>query len=98
MDIKSNEKLACPPFFWLTRYLHFAGVARAFDETVAPHPEIVKICSQFYKTTDLSSPAMKLACVLTFLFDASQISDLNSISDRCVMLSDTEVCQAEVWI
>ena len=47
----------------------FAGVARAFDETVAPHPELVKICSEFYQTSDLSSPAMKLACVLTLLID-----------------------------
>lgn len=41
----------------------FEGVAKAFEENVYPHPELVKICSDFYKTTDLSSPVMKLASV-----------------------------------
>lgn len=55
----------------------FEGVAKAFEESTFPHPELVKICSDFYKTTDLSSPAMKLACVprsakLKFGFDPIQ--------------------------
>ncbi|KAK3910922.1 FAD synthase [Frankliniella fusca] len=55
----------------------FEGVAKAFEEKTFPHPELVKICSDFYKTTDLTSPAMKLACVpmsakLKFGFDPIQ--------------------------
>lgn len=41
----------------------FEGVAKAFKESVFLHPELVKICSEFYNTTDLTSPAMKLASV-----------------------------------
>ncbi|XP_034256183.1 FAD synthase-like [Thrips palmi] len=41
----------------------FEGVAKAFRENVFPHPELVKICSEFYNTTNLCSPAMKLAHV-----------------------------------
>nr|CAD7574311.1 unnamed protein product [Timema californicum] len=50
------------------------AVAKAFGESVAPHPELVRLCKMFYKTDDLNSPAMKLACVpksakLNFGFD-----------------------------
>nr|CAD7396986.1 unnamed protein product [Timema cristinae] len=52
----------------------FEAVAKAFGESVAPHPELVSMCKMFYKTDDLNSPAMKLACVpksakLNFGFD-----------------------------
>lgn len=42
---------------------YFSGVAKAFEENVSPHPELIKICSEYFDTTDLSSPAMKLASV-----------------------------------
>lgn len=39
------------------------GVAAAFEEKVHPHPLLVKLISGFFKTDDLSSPAMKMAHV-----------------------------------
>uniref|UniRef100_A0A1Y1LCC3 MoaB/Mog domain-containing protein n=3 Tax=Photinus pyralis TaxID=7054 RepID=A0A1Y1LCC3_PHOPY len=41
----------------------FESVAEAFNEPVILHPELVKICAQFYGTTDPESPGMKLARV-----------------------------------
>ncbi|GLH09039.1 uncharacterized protein GBIM_14186 [Gryllus bimaculatus] len=39
----------------------FSAIAKAFGEEVKPHPELVKLCADFFKTEDLNSPAMKLA-------------------------------------
>jgi molybdopterin-biosynthesis enzyme MoeA-like protein len=40
-----------------------AAVAKAFGESLIPHPELVKLVSDFYKTDDLSSAEMKMAHV-----------------------------------
>lgn len=39
------------------------GVAAAFGEKVKPHPILVKLIGGYFKTDDLSSPAMKMAHV-----------------------------------
>lgn len=39
----------------------FEGVAAAFGEKVKPHPILVKLIKGYFKTDDLSSPAMKMA-------------------------------------
>lgn len=39
------------------------GVAVAFGEKVKPHPTMVEMISRYFKTDDLSSPAMKMAHV-----------------------------------
>nr|XP_045626132.1 FAD synthase-like [Procambarus clarkii] len=39
----------------------FEGVAAAFGETVHPHPKLVQFIGAYFKTDDLSSPAMKMA-------------------------------------
>ncbi|XP_042236096.1 FAD synthase-like isoform X2 [Homarus americanus] len=39
----------------------FEGVAVAFGEKVHPHPTLVQFISAYFKTDDLSSPAMKMA-------------------------------------
>ncbi|XP_069949334.1 FAD synthase isoform X2 [Cherax quadricarinatus] len=39
----------------------FEGVAVAFGEKVHPHPMLVQFISSYFKTDDLSSPAMKMA-------------------------------------
>ncbi|KAF2879981.1 hypothetical protein ILUMI_26192 [Ignelater luminosus] len=41
----------------------FEAVAKAFDEPLILHPDLVKLCTQFYNTTDINSPGMKLARV-----------------------------------
>ncbi|XP_076035899.1 FAD synthase-like [Oratosquilla oratoria] len=41
----------------------FEGVAAAFGEKVKPHPDIVAFIKEWFKTDDLSSPAMKMAHV-----------------------------------
>ncbi|KAF5286719.1 hypothetical protein FQR65_LT12472 [Abscondita terminalis] len=41
----------------------FEGVAKAFGEPIILHPELVKLCVDFYKTEDVNSPGMKLARV-----------------------------------
>ncbi|KAK5644533.1 hypothetical protein RI129_005833 [Pyrocoelia pectoralis] len=41
----------------------FEAIAIAFGEPIILHPELVKLCSEFYRTTDLESPGMKLARV-----------------------------------
>ncbi|XP_071514232.1 FAD synthase-like [Panulirus ornatus] len=41
--------------------LTFEGVAAAFGEKVKPHPLLVGFISAYFKTDDLSSPAMKMA-------------------------------------
>ncbi|XP_023718759.1 FAD synthase isoform X2 [Cryptotermes secundus] len=38
-------------------------LAKAFEESLIPHPELVKLVSDYYKTVDLNSPAMKMAHV-----------------------------------
>ncbi|KAF5269660.1 hypothetical protein FQA39_LY08583 [Lamprigera yunnana] len=55
----------------------FEAVAKAFDEPIILHPQLVKLCREFYKTDDINSPGMKLAkvpqsSVLTFLEDHSE--------------------------
>ncbi|XP_046399960.1 FAD synthase-like [Ischnura elegans] len=41
----------------------YEAVAHAFGEPLSPHPELVKICQDFFKTSDLDAPAMKLALI-----------------------------------
>jgi len=41
----------------------FEGVARAFEEHVFPHPELVAVCKEFFGTDDLASPKLKLAFI-----------------------------------
>jgi FAD synthetase len=43
--------------------LTFEGVAQAFGERVSPHPEMVKLCKEFFGTDDLKSPKLKLAFI-----------------------------------
>ncbi|XP_062598134.1 FAD synthase-like [Saccostrea cucullata] len=43
--------------------LTFEGVAKAFNDVVSPHPDIVELCRQFWGAEDLSSPKMKLAMI-----------------------------------
>ena len=38
-------------------------MARAFQEHVHPHPELVRVCKEFFGTDDLKSPKLKLAHV-----------------------------------
>ena len=45
----------------------FEGIAKAFGEKVIPHPELVELCSKYFKTDDLSSPKLKMAHVRTSL-------------------------------
>jgi len=52
----------------------FEGVAKAFNEELIFHPTLVKICSEYFNTDDLTNPVMKLAKVpssakLTFAND-----------------------------
>ncbi|GJQ75725.1 hypothetical protein Trydic_g17797 [Trypoxylus dichotomus] len=39
----------------------FEAVAKAFDEPLVAHPVLVSLCSQYYETSDLNCPGMKLA-------------------------------------
>lgn len=39
------------------------AVAKAFNETVVPHPEIVALCKKFFGTDDIKSPKLKLAFI-----------------------------------
>lgn len=41
----------------------FEGVAEAFGDKVAPNPDIVKLCTEYFGSVDKSSPKMKLAMV-----------------------------------
>ncbi|XP_076825340.1 FAD synthase-like isoform X1 [Clavelina lepadiformis] len=41
----------------------FEGVARAFDETIAPHPTLVSLCQKYFGRLTENSPEMKLACL-----------------------------------
>ncbi|XP_066144323.1 FAD synthase-like isoform X1 [Euwallacea fornicatus] len=41
----------------------YEGVALAFDKPLYLHPELKDICSEFYKTEDLSDAGMKLAYI-----------------------------------
>ncbi|XP_069683628.1 FAD synthase-like isoform X2 [Periplaneta americana] len=41
----------------------FKSVAKAFGEPLTPHPDLVRLISDYYKTDDLSSPEMKMAHV-----------------------------------
>lgn len=41
-------------------------MAAAFGEKVQPHPLLVKFIGAYFKTDDLSSPAMKMAHVSIF--------------------------------
>lgn len=38
-------------------------MAAAFGEKVKPHPTLVELISAYFKTDDLTSPAMKMAHV-----------------------------------
>ncbi|KAK4875120.1 hypothetical protein RN001_011542 [Aquatica leii] len=54
----------------------FEAVAKACNEPIILHPELVKLCVDFYKTEDVNSPGMKLArvpksAILTFVDDKS---------------------------
>lgn len=40
-----------------------AGVAKAFNEELYAHPELIEICCKFYETKDPKAPGMKLAFV-----------------------------------
>lgn len=40
-----------------------SGVAKAFDCDLAVHPELENVCKQWFKTDELSGPALKLAQV-----------------------------------
>ncbi|XP_013410704.1 FAD synthase isoform X2 [Lingula anatina] len=39
----------------------FEAVAKAFGESVEPHPELVALCQHYFGTDDLKSPKLKLA-------------------------------------
>lgn len=39
------------------------AVAKAFGETLVPHPELVELCKKFFGTDDLKAPQLKLAFV-----------------------------------
>lgn len=41
----------------------FSGVAKAFNEKLYAHPELLEICCKFYNTSDRNAPGMKLAYV-----------------------------------
>ena len=41
----------------------FEGVAKAFNEKLTPHPELVELCKKFFGTDDLQSPKLKLAFI-----------------------------------
>ncbi|KAK3103212.1 hypothetical protein FSP39_017457 [Pinctada imbricata] len=41
----------------------FEGVAKAFDDTVSPHPDIVKLCVKYWGESSMDSPKMKLAMI-----------------------------------
>jgi len=43
--------------------LTLEGVARAFNEPLVPHPDIVQLCKKYFGTDDLRSPKLKLAFV-----------------------------------
>lgn len=48
--------------------LIFIAIANAFNVKLHPNPELVKICSRFYKTDDVNAPGMKIAFVSILLF------------------------------
>jgi hypothetical protein len=39
------------------------GIANAFNESLVPHPELVTFIGNYFKTSDLSTPPMKMAHV-----------------------------------
>ncbi|XP_018008214.1 FAD synthase [Hyalella azteca] len=39
----------------------FQGIANAFNEPLIPHPELVTFIGNYFKTSDLSTPPMKMA-------------------------------------
>ena len=39
------------------------GVAKAFGESVKPHPVLVAVCKHYFGTDDLTGPKLKLAFV-----------------------------------
>ena len=43
--------------------IFLTGVAAAFGQKVKPHPTLVELISGYFKTDDLTSPAMKMAHV-----------------------------------
>ena len=45
----------------------FEGVAKAFNEQVKPHDDLVALCKKFFGTDDLNSPKLKLAFVSILL-------------------------------
>ncbi|KAF2367260.1 Phosphoadenosine phosphosulfate reductase [Trinorchestia longiramus] len=51
----------------------FEGVADAFNDRLAPHPELVSFIGAYFKTEDLASPPMKMAHVVPFLTLVLQI-------------------------
>ena len=43
------------------------GVAKAFNEKIHAHPDLVKVCKEYFGTDDLSSPKLKMAHVSVHL-------------------------------
>ncbi|ESO07761.1 hypothetical protein HELRODRAFT_76281 [Helobdella robusta] len=61
--------------------LTFEGIAKAFDEKLYPHPEIINVCKKFFGTDDLKNPKLKIAYVpesakLLFGYDKISQKDL----------------------
>ena len=44
-------------------HVFLLGVAKAFNECLYAHPELVKVCKKYFGTDDLKSPKLKMAHV-----------------------------------
>ena len=73
--LKSLNKL----WLYLIYDIDLIGVARAFDDTVFPHPDIVKLCTEYWGADSLDSPKMKLAMVNIYCLEYSGVNSLMSL-------------------
>lgn len=69
----------------------FGAIANAFNVKLHPNPELVKICSRFYKTDDVNAPGMKIAFIpetakLTFGKEAARGDNYPNVSIKNVYI------------
>lgn len=84
--------------------LYLPGVAKAFEEDVYPHPDLVALCKQFFGTDDVTNPKLKLAFVSGAFTQTFDITIDTKCVNVCILLfssflshTDSQVFQTTLW-